>query len=212
MDYKRFLQTWNGALSENKFHRVLIPLLILTNLVSTVGWLTKDRVTVLVPQGLSEEAEIASKKASGGYKKSWGLFVSQMLGNITPGNADFMLNTLAPMLESSLYVRFRQSVTVELDDIKKNNLTTSFEPKQVTYEAATDKVFVAGRTIIEAVGGTRQQFDRVFELQIQIKNGQPLITSMESYQGQPRTLDYMSRHARDIERAEQQAANSNATR
>lgn len=191
MEWKHFLSVWDGTASENRFHRLLLPLLAVTNLVSVVGWVSKDKTTVIVPHTISEQLVVSSSKANGGYKKAWGYFVAVQVGNITPGNAQFMVDNLSPLMSSELFSRFRTSVAQEIEDIKRNSLVTSFEPKQVIFEPETDKVFVIGRGVIEAIGGVKNGFERVFEVKVDLANGRPLITHLEAYQGAPRTVDYL---------------------
>ena len=194
MDYKNFLKSWQGSISENKFHRVMLSVQSVCLVVALIGWQSKDRVTVIVPPTLNEKAEVAKNSATKGYKKSWGLYVAQIMGNISPANVDFVVESLSSLMDGEMYSKFRTMAAIEVDNIKRNGMSVSFEPRSVTYEKETDKIFVSGNSTIQAAGSqSPQSFTRVFEVIINIRNGVPSISLLDTYQGQAKTRDVLAR-------------------
>lgn len=153
------------------------------------GWISKDRITVLVPPTLNEVTSISKRSADGGYKKGWAMFVAGLLGNITPGNADTVVETLQLIMSPRVFSELRNSVAQDVEMIKKDGVSIAFEQKTVLYERESDKVFVIGRTGISNAAGVVTKFDRVFEMRVVIENGQPQVVELDAYQGKPRTLD-----------------------
>jgi conjugal transfer pilus assembly protein TraE len=94
---------------------------------------------------------------------------------------------MAPRIFSDL----KANVASDVEMIKKDGVSVSFEAKTVLYERESDKVFVVGRTGISNAAGLVTKFDRVFEMRVAIDNFQPQIVELESYQGKPRTLEVL---------------------
>jgi len=191
MKWSLFSNTWASLRTENLLYRTLVPVLVIANVISMAGWLSKDRVTTLVPPTLSEAVSVSKRNADAGYKKAWGLYVASLLGNVSPGNADFVIESLQLLMSPRVFANLKQSVASDVEMIKKDGVSVSFEQKQVLYEKETDKVFVIGRTGISNAAGTVTKFDRVFEVRVSIDNGQPQIIELDSYQGKPRTQDVL---------------------
>jgi conjugal transfer pilus assembly protein TraE len=206
MEIKHFLSSWQGAISENKFHRILLVGQSIALVIALIGWQTKDRVTVVVPPKLSEKAEISKKTASVTYKKSWSLYVAEMMGNITPSNVEFIVESLASLMNGETQAKFKTMAAIEIDNIKRNGMTVSFEPRSITYERETDKVFIGGNSVVQAAGSQQpQSFTRIFEVMIDINNGIPIISHLDTYQGAPKTRDLLLR-------LEKEAANLEKTK
>lgn len=197
MTLNKFRQTYNSIVSENNFHRFLIVVLMIFLLISMVGWLSNQQSTVLVPPTLNEKAEISSKAASSSYKKSWAQYISGLLGNVTPGNAEFVFTSIQSILSPDVYNNVKNGMNAEVEMMKRDGVTVSFQPRQISYEQTTNKCFVTGRTSISASTGEISSFDRVYEVEVSIKFGQPLITYLDSYTGTPHTKEYVDRVKRN---------------
>lgn len=195
MKWSIFSNTWASLRTENVLYRTLVPVLVIANVISMAGWLSKDRVTTLVPPTLSEAVSVAKRNADAGYKKAWGLYLASLLGNVSPGNADFVIESLQLLMSPRVFANLKQSVATDVEMIKKDGVSVSFEQKQVLYEKETDKVFVIGRTGISNAAGQVAKFDRVFEVRVSIDNGQPQIVELDSYQGKPKTLEVLKQIA-----------------
>lgn len=205
-----FQKTYNAIVSENNFYRFIVFILLLLLLIASIGWLSNDKAVVLVPPTLNEKAEIANKSASATYKKSWALYLSELLGNVTPGNSDFALSAIQPLLASDVYQNVTNGMRQEVAVMKRDSVTVQFQPRTVSYEPATNKCFVTGRTSILASTGEISSFDRTYEVEISIKAGQPIIKYLDSYIGNPHTSDVVDRMNKNqqVQAAQQRAVES----
>ncbi len=79
---------------------------------------------------------------------------------------------------------------------------TTFEPKRILWEAGTSKVFVHGFGVTQAVGGSAERVMRTYEIELEIRRHQPLISHLTTYAGQPRTQDELRRRAARAETEE----------
>ena len=77
----------------------------------------------------------------------------------------------------------------QVNDIKLDRITTSFDPRSVLYEPETDKVFVHGVQTSQGPGGRPQGRNRTYEFRIAFANYRPRITHIDVYGGEPKTLD-----------------------
>ena len=70
--------------------------------------------------------------------------MAELLGNVTPTNADFIGKAITPLLSAELYPSVMDALSEQVNALKIDRVATSFKPRQVTYEQATGKVFVTG--------------------------------------------------------------------
>ena len=104
------------------------------------------------------------------------------------------------MMTGENHEKFRKMAALQIEKIKRDGISVSFEPRSVTYEKTTDKVFVTGNSVVEATGSRGPQtFTRVFEVQVEIRNGSPSISFIDTYQGQPKTRDVLEKLDREEE-------------
>ena len=120
---------------------------------------------ILIPPGLSEKSEIAKNKASEGYKKAWGMYTATLIGNVTPENADFVLDSFSGMVTGEIRSIVTEQIAQELDTLKQEKVSSTFEIVRVTYEPESDKVFVTGRNRMTGAGGKSSPTEQTFEVQ-----------------------------------------------
>lgn len=195
MRHSYFTQHWFSLQDTTKYLKWVCAGLVIVNGVLTISVLNTDKLVILVPQGLSEQSEIASHKASEGYKKAWAMFSATLLGNITPGNADFILSSLDDMVTPDIKLLLSDQVRADLDRLKQENVSASFEVKKVSYEPETDKVFVTGRHWITGVGAKSSQTIQTFEFRININNYSPIISHLALYEGEAKIMAVVKREA-----------------
>lgn len=185
MKLSHFKQSWQRAVRENATKNIIIAVLVVSNAVTVIGWFRGEETIVLVPAVLQERMELRASGASPAYMKAWALTVAQLAGNITPGNADLVLEGLGDFLSPDAYRRIAADLAAQIADIKRDSLTVSFEPRQVLYEAATNRVFVTGQFASQGVSGSPLKAIRTYEMGIDIRFGRPWITSFKPYVGMP---------------------------
>lgn len=189
MNFKDFFSTWDGLVKENKFHRFVVMGLLVSNVLAALAALRTERSVVLVPPKLTAEVEVTRNRASANFKQAWGLFVAELLGNVTPESIDFVRQALAPMLDSSIYREVMDDLVRQIEDIKRDRVALSFQPQEALYEPETDKVFISGRLRAQGPGSKPVEVTRTYELVIDINDYRPLIRQIDAYSGRPRTIE-----------------------
>lgn len=188
MKWSDFLKTWDGTEAENRFGRVVILGLIGICVITSVAAWRAERSIVLVPPTLTNEVNITRSKASGEYKEAWGLYLAELLGNVTPANADFLKQAIEPILAPSIYHMVLDAMNEQINAIKMDRVAIMFRPQQVLYEADTDKVFVFGELTSQGPNSRPDVRRRTYEFQISIKNYRPRLDYIDVYADEPRTL------------------------
>lgn len=189
MIFEKLTKTWDGIHLENKMVRYAVLILALSNLVLVFKYSDQAPSVVLVPPNLNAKTEIAQNKADSEYKKVWGLFVAQLLGNVTPGQAGFLVEAIDPLLHPSIYDSVRTSMAIQVDALKLERVTLTFAPNRVSYEPETDTVFVTGTLTSQGVSGPPDKKTRTYEMKFEVTKFRPALTFIDVYPGSPRTKD-----------------------
>lgn len=195
MKLAAFSKSWAQAVRENATKNMMLTVLILTNAVAVVGWFRTEKTIVLVPPQHDERMEVSISKASQGYKTAWGLAVATLAGNVTPGTADFVLESLGDLLSPSAYRAVAADLAAQIADIKRDSITVSFEPREIRFISATGTVFVSGQFSSQGVSGQPIKAVRTYEMVVDIKFGRPWITQFRPYEGMPDIDDTGKRRA-----------------
>lgn len=200
MRFLPFLDTWKGTKNENRFFRSLALTQAVAILVGLAIIVSRDQTVVLTPPSIPEQMTITKKSASSGYKKSWALYIATLVGNVNAGNADFVIEELLTLMRPDVQHAFKSALAQQLDVIKRNQISITYEATQVYYEKETDKIFVIGRSSMAGAAGRSNRVHRVFELEMQIDDYSPVITLLETYEGDPRTLAWREKQEQRAER------------
>ena len=163
-----------------------------------VGSLTSrhDRI-VVVPPGLSGPVAIDWGKADVEYMKSFAIFYATLLGTITPRNAEYVADRLSAMTATNSYPLIRKSILSMAKDpsFANSGSATNFVSNQVINEPETGKVFVVGDNQIYSGFGHPKITPVVYEMDISIIEGRPIVSSVVNYPGvDGHTLDWKLNH------------------
>ncbi len=160
----------------------------------------RERV-VLVPPQLDARVTVGMSTASSEYLKSFGLYIATLAGNITPYNVEFLTGILSRHLDSRVYTAVRTKLqAVAADPVFRSSGGASwFEARRLDYEKETSRVFVVGQlNTLSAGKSSPDQAPVVYDLKIEMRDGRPLVTSLDSYEGsEPRTLKWQASHAHE---------------
>lgn len=186
-----FLESWGFVQAENRLHRYLLIGLLVTNVVTAFAALRTERTVIMIPPNLTEKVEISRQDASAKTFEAWGLFLAQLLGNVTPNTLDFVADSVSPLLSSQIHRETVNAMHDQINALKIDKISTTFTPNQVYYEQDTNKVFVTGQLTTKGPNDKPEAAYRTYEFQIAIVNYNPVVTDLNVYQGEPRTKEYL---------------------
>ena len=160
----------------------------------------RERV-VLVPPQLDARVTVGMSTASSEYLKSFGLYIATLAGNITPYNVEFLTGILSRHLDAKVYTAVRTKLqAVAADPVFRSSGGASwFEAQRLDYEKETSRVFVVGQLNVLSAGKSVPDVSPVvYDLKIEMRDGRPLVTALDSYEGsEPRTLKWQASHAHE---------------
>jgi conjugal transfer pilus assembly protein TraE len=187
MTLTEFLATWRGTTLENRVWRIAILVLVVANLV-LVGLVGQvERTVVLVPPVLEGEVTIARDRASQEVEEAWGLYVAELLGNVSPATVESLTRVLDPLFAGGLRRAVMKAIAEQTEAIKRENVSMRFSPRQVSYDPATRTVFVTGTHRTEGPAAQPVSNERTYEVRVEFRNYRPLITHLDVYRGEPRS-------------------------
>lgn len=181
MTLTRFRQTWQSLVAENRFHRGLLLGLLVTNLLTLMALLQAERTVVLVPPILEQQVNVAREAASQEVKEAWGLFVTELLGNVTPTSAPFLHQTLEPLLSPGLRREVAQVLEAQVAELRRDRVSVRFSPETIQFDPATDRVRVSGKQVVTGPGADPVTRPRSYEIGVMFRNYRPVITYLDAY-------------------------------
>ena len=163
MIYDRWIRNWKSALAENFFLRSVTLLLAISLVVTTLMLSVKSQRILLVPPQITKEFWIERDRVAPEYMEQMGVFIATLVGNLSPGNAEFNVNMLIkhyldPAHNNPEVIR---ELLGQAAYIKKNNMTQAFFPSSISIvDSGNMKVRVEGSNIIN-IGTARISGEKV---------------------------------------------------
>jgi conjugal transfer pilus assembly protein TraE len=206
MRLQRYLKTWEGTQSENKWGRLFQASLLVIVFLLALQLFSKEYIVTIQPFTLTEEAWITKNNASQSYKEAWGFAFAQILGNITPGSVDFVKERIRPLLSPNIYQEVIDAIEMQARQIKNDRVTMRFEPRFVEYEPKSEKVFVYGYSYMKGPSSDEQRSERTYEFIIEIAHYAPVFAFIDTYSGKPRTEKVLKqlKHREELQKAHDQ--------
>lgn len=198
-------KTWSFVKEGNQILLYAILFLALSNAALVYKVVNRDESTVFVPPGIGEKTSINKSNADSVYLQSIGVYVTTLIGNLTPNNIQFVLEALSPIMSPESYALIRkQLISLSKDASFRNWVgSTHFEPTGVMYEADTKKVFVSGNMTDVNTTGRQTKTQITYEMKVVIVNRWPQISNLVSYAGnEPKTLKWLELHPENVETKE----------
>lgn len=152
---------------------------------------------VIAPPHIAEKMEIAWDSANQEYLKGFGLYLAGLLGNITPKNADFVVESISYFFDPAIYSEARTKLKAMTNDpvFNDSGVFSYFLPNGIVYEPETNKVFVLGDLVMGSAARAPKPSPIVYEFQITISKGRPLVRSINNYSGtEARTQQWKLNH------------------
>jgi conjugal transfer pilus assembly protein TraE len=166
-------------------------LLIATVLSSAALFMLSTKVAsmhervVVTPPHITERMEVGWDSANQEYYKSFGLYLSGLVGNITPKNADFIIEALSSFLDPTIYSEVRSKLRAMTNDpvFLDSGTYSYFSPNSVVYEPEKNRVFIIGDLMMGSSARQPRAQSVVYEFVITIKDGRPFVRSVNNYAG-----------------------------
>lgn len=172
--------------SENTWGRAIIAGCVASIALLTVMAFINKPVITLIPPHLTEEATLHHNKAQAGIHTAWSLFVAETLGNVTPETGTFVRKAVEPLLGPKIRDQALIILERQIDDIKREGVSFSFEPREVQFDEKTGTAYVVGRHYTHQGTGNPERVNRTFEFRWTFANYMPVLNHLDTYSGAPR--------------------------
>ena len=152
-----------------------------------------ERVVVVTPT-INSPYTIGWNTATPAYYKGMGYYFSGVIASINPRNVTYISNLIerfcAPDVADGIKNRLRaMSADYQFQQSTSNSW---FVAEKALWEPRTGLTFVSGTLHATTSGGVASR-EVTYEYKILIREGQPVITHFDSYDGlTPHTLEYLS--------------------
>lgn len=176
-------ERWTEYAANNRSLRVITLGLALANVI-LVGMLAfRSEIVTINPPDPQGVIQYSKSKASDDALTSWGLYLATLIGNVSPSNAEFVSNSVAKILDPSIYQEVMLSISKQTKLIQEDQLSLHFEPADVKFNARDNVVYVTGWLTTKDSHGTASREQRTYELWWKVTNYQPRLTGMKAYPG-----------------------------
>lgn len=183
---KSQLKTWSVMQAEMRFLFGLIGALTIIIIILSISISMTKTEVVVIPSHLTDKVKIVGNEADEGFKKVWGLFVAQLVGNVTPSTVEFMIDNISGLLAPGVYTELNESLKFQSESIRMRKISISFNAKDVYYSEEKDMVWVFGERVVTAAGVNRKKKSTyTYELKVEVRGGYPYIVWFNGYKGSP---------------------------
>lgn len=176
MDWKTFLTTWRGMAWASRAKDIVIVALLAVSLGLTYTVATQDTVVTLNPPPAAEAVTVGADTATPRYQQLWAVFIAELVGNITPDNAERVRQTIGPFLSAEIRQRVLDSIQDDIDSIQRDDVSATFTTRKVEYDReGKGRVYVTGDTRLIGVADETSGA-RTYVIDIEVVRYQPRIT------------------------------------
>lgn len=180
-------ETWRGMTLRAWGMQLIIVVQVAIIAMLALSHMRSDQMVVFAPSLLDRQTYVTRDQASIEYWEDQSLTVAALLGNVTPGNVDFVLSRLREVVAPEAYRRIIEVATSELTEVRNKSMSILFEAQNVIFDPALNRYFVTGRQHIILASGRRSQQNLTFEMGWRMENYRPQLTHIDTYVGMPRT-------------------------
>lgn len=181
MRFEKARQTWRGMTLEAWLMRVAIGALILINGTLVFLMTQVERTIVFAPPVVDEEFYVTKSDASQSYWEMWSYTIATQIGNITPGNVEFILERLKEIAAPESYRSIVDTAYQQLNELRSQGVSMAFEPNTVVYDPRQEVYRILGRQHMWTISGRRTTRSMAFEFKWRLDNYRPRLTYISAY-------------------------------
>lgn len=183
MKMSTYLSSWDGAIKENRFHRLALLGAMLVILIQSIALWRQDSTIILVPPQMEERGQISGSSASEAVQVSWGMYIATLLGNVTPQSVEVLATNVGQHLSPRMYRPVLTQLQEQVKTIQEEQITVAFVPTLARWESSLPGVVVSGEMITRGIRGGEKRMQRTYELKFVVQNYRVLLDDLRAYEG-----------------------------
>lgn len=188
MKVAEYMRTYYGALESVRFLRGALLGSIALNVLLAIVAITQSTTVVLVPPTLTTESRVGADRADAAMQIAWGLWLVNLIANVTPASAPLVREVLGRHLAPEVYQQVMAVVDEQTRIIEREYLSVSFRVTRAFFHGPSHRVVITGEHETSGPRMASQRGLRTYELGFRIERYQPFLTAIEVYDGGPRKL------------------------
>lgn len=195
--------TWENTIKANVALSFVVAGITAIAVLAVYDSQSKHERIVITPLVVDKQMSVGWDGASEEYLKAIGVSVAQMVGNLTPENAPFVVEQLSRLMHASIYSGLRNKILALAVTRQYRELAsaTKYTANGVEYERETGKVFVNGAMEITTATG-KEKTPMTYEMAIKIEGGLPVIYFFDNYADVSHTREWIASHPAAAEKKE----------
>ena len=117
MDFMKFISSYRGNQHTVRILGISAVCLAVSNCLLAVSLYGHRDAVVLVPPHLGAEVKVVAGRSTESYIRAWGLFLGELVGNISPNNLRFVQDSLDPMISPKVYRQITDILNMQAEQI-----------------------------------------------------------------------------------------------
>lgn len=195
MGFNDARETWRGMTLRQWGMQLVIIFQIAVIGILSYSLSQAERTIVFAPALADQETFVTKSRASVEYWENFSLMTAHLLGNVQPGNIDFVIQRLREIVAPEAYRQVVDVAIAEFEQIDRQSMSLHFETQRILYDEPLDTYFVVGRQHVILASGRRRTQNLVYEFRWRLENYRPRLLHIDTYTGEPRTTDFLTRQA-----------------
>lgn len=123
---------------------ILAGLLLLNNLILSVGIFYKRERTILVPPKITKPFWVQGSYVSKEYLTEMGAYLSKLFLDLSPSSVSYNHGVLLSYATPEAYGALKKQLLKEAEEYTKLQLSTHFKPREITAKPDTCEVTIKG--------------------------------------------------------------------
>jgi len=199
MNFNKYRTSLDKLNDENTHLRYMTLILGLVILLMIIFFRGKEVIITQQPPKLTEAVQVSKNNGDQPYKEKWALSFAELIGNLTPDSADFVISAMESYFDPTVYQSIKVSLNAQAETLKDEQATVTFSPKSIIYEPVSGIVYITGDQEIRSISVEPSRKTWTMEFDIKVVNYLPVVTHYDSYEGSPKTREVREREKRNKE-------------
>lgn len=136
------LGSWSAAIAHANLQQIINGLLALALCGSLYMNFNQKPTIIMKPPMMLGDIKIENGLPNADWKRSWGLFFANTVGNVTPRNVEFaskvVTSFMAPEIQEANATRIRQLTSI----MKMRGVTQEFQMQDIAYDEVSDLLWI----------------------------------------------------------------------
>ncbi len=160
-------------------------------LVLSVSLFQNFQKDTVVTNNLNEHCQtsvISQNWMSDATSVRLGQYLSGVVGNVSPANAEFVKTQILPFASAETYQKVESMLNEQVDGLKEDRITLTYHAERAFVENGI--TFVTGKLVLSGPTGMKKTLIRTYEWGFEVQNYTPVFKTIKAYDDVPHDLEW----------------------